>query len=330
MATTKRPARHRVGEPRFVLARSTGGAVIAGASRGGAAGCTATGACPRDGRLDLPDVLGRRPAAAADDADVVKNEAPRVGRHVLRRAEIDVAPLDIARLSGVRLSRQTQLRHGRHPLDRLEHRRRPDGAVDAENRRAPALQLRRELLRRRAVERVAVLFGRHLRDDRPIGHAAHRVDRGADLVHVAERLEDEQVDAAVGQRLRLLAEVLARFVDAGLSPRLDPDAERPDRAGDVGLAACRGGAARDPRPLDVDRLELVGETERAELEAVRAEGIGLDDVGAGAEVVPVNVRDELRLRQVERIEALVDEDPLRVQHRPHRAVADEHAIVEGL
>ena len=117
---------------------------------------------------------------------------------------------------------------------------------------AAPLELRRELLRRRAVERVAVLFGRHLRDDRQVRHAAHGVDRGADLVQVAERLEDEQVDAAVGERLRLLAEILARLVDAGLAPRLDADAERPDRAGDVGLLARRRARAICA-PCDVDR-----------------------------------------------------------------------------
>ena len=65
-----------------------------------------------------------------------------------------------------------------------------------------AIELRRELLRRRAVEAVAVFLGRHLRDDRQVGHRADRGNRRADLVHVAERLEHEQVDAAVGERLR--------------------------------------------------------------------------------------------------------------------------------
>ena len=123
-----------------------------------------------------------------------------------------------------------------------------------------ALELRREPLGRRAVERVAVLLGRHLRDDRQVGHAAHGVDRRADLVQVAEGLEDEQIDAAVGERLRLLAEVLARLVDAGLAPRLDADAERTDRAGDVRLVARR--VPRDPRALRVDRVQLVGQAER--------------------------------------------------------------------
>ncbi len=123
-----------------------------------------------------------------------------------------------------------------------------------------ALELRREPLGRRAVERVAVLLGRHLRDDRQVGQRPHGVDRRADLVQVAEGLEDEEIDAALEQRLRLLAEVLARLVDAGLAPRLDADAERADRAGHVGAVAGR--APRDARAFDVDLVQLVGQAER--------------------------------------------------------------------
>jgi hypothetical protein len=190
---------------------------------------------------------------------------------------------------------------------------------------APLFELRREPLGRRAVERVAILFGGHLRHDRQIGQRPHRVDRRADLVQIAKRLEDEQIDAAFEKRARLLAEVLARFVDADLAPRLDADAQRPDRAGHVGALARR--AARDARPFDVDRDQRVGQTERPELDPVGAEGIGLDDVGAGADVILVDFLDELRPRQVQRIEALVDEHALRVP-RPHRPIADEDPLVQ--
>src|SRR4029079_10471269 len=37
---------------------------------------------------------------------------------------------------------------------------------------------------------------------------------------------------------------------------------------------------------------------------------------------------EVRLGQVQLIERTIEENPLRVQHRPHRAVADEDAGVE--
>ena len=44
----------------------------------------------------------------------------------------------------------------------------------------------------------------------------------------------------------------------------------------------------------------------------------------------MNLGDQIRLRHVQRVEALVDEDTLGVEHRAHGAVADEHPLVEGL
>src|SRR5262249_22563490 len=208
----------------------------------------------------------------------------------------------------------------------IEHRRGTDRAVDADDGGAALLELGRELLRRRAVERVAVLFGRHLGGDRQIGKTSYGVDRGADLVEIAKRLEDEQVDAAVEERPPLLAEVLARLVDAGPPPRLDPYPQRSNRSRDVRLVARR--MARDLRRLLVDRVQPIGEAERSELDAVRAERVRLDDVGAGPDAFLVHFGAQIRLRQVQRVEALVDEDALRVEHRPHRAVANEDPLVE--
>ena len=37
---------------------------------------------------------------------------------------------------------------------------------------------------------------------------------------------------------------------------------------------------------------------------------------------------DLRLREVQRVEALVDEHALRVQHRPHCPIADEDSLLE--
>jgi hypothetical protein len=120
--------------------------------------------------------------------------------------------------------------------------RRTDAAVDADHVGPLRLQRGHELLGRRAVEAVPVLLDRHLRNHRQRADAADRRNRRAELVHVAKRLEDEQVHAPVGQRFRLFAEIHLRFVRAGLPPWLDADAERPHRAGNVGLAG--GGATR--------------------------------------------------------------------------------------
>ena len=48
----------------------------------------------------------------------------------------------------------------------------------------------------------------------------------------------------------------------------------------------------------------------------------------GAHVLLVHLCHQIGLRDVQRVEALVDEHALRIQHRAHGAVADEHALTE--
>ena len=71
----------------------------------------------------------------------------------------------------------------------------------------------------------------------------------------------------------------------------------------------------------------VAETERPELGAVGPEGVRLDDVRAGAQVLLVHFSHQLRRRDIEGVEALVDEHALGVQHRSHGAIADKDPAV---
>ena len=76
-------------------------------------------------------------------------------------------------------------------------------------------------------------------------------------------------------------------------------AERADRAGDQHVPA--GDLARLAREADggrVDRLELVLEQLRRQLAPVGAEGVGLDQLGAGADVARVHRDDALGGAQV--------------------------------
>ena len=75
-------------------------------------------------------------------------------------------------------------------------------------------------------------------------------------------------------------------------------------------------------------MHLVGQAEVAQLDAVGAEGVGLDHVRAVADVGLVDLGDEIGLREVQLVEGAIEEDALGVEHRAHRAVADEHAPIE--
>ena len=47
-----------------------------------------------------------------------------------------------------------------------------------------------------------------------------------------------------------------------------------------------------------------------------------------ADVGLVDLGDEVGLGEVQLVEGAVEEDALRIEHRAHRAVADEHAPIE--
>jgi hypothetical protein len=188
----------------------------------------------------------------------------------------------------------------------------------------PTEQLRPMTSAPSAVGGEAVFARRQLRHDRQGRHRPHAADGGAELGHVAEGLEHEQVDA--GERLGLLAEGRLGLVQAGLAPRLDADAERADRAGHVGLAAGRLPGDADARGVDL--AQAIAQAELGQLEAVGAEGVGLEDVRPGPEVGLVNLGDDVGLGQVQLVERAVEKDALAVEHRAHRAVADEHTRIE--
>src|SRR5438477_5187611 len=140
---------------------------------------------------------------------------------------------------------------------------RPDAAVDADDIGTVRVELGRELLGRDPFEGVAVLFERHRRDDRKLRDVANPLDRRANLGKIGERLEDEQVDPAGFERSGLCAERLARLLDRGRTPGLDPDPERADRSRDVAIRARD--LAGEGGPLLVDLPELAFEAVVAEL-----------------------------------------------------------------
>ena len=98
----------------------------------------------------------------------------------------------------------------------------------------------------------------------------------------------------------------------------------PDRTGHEGRLT--GGLARQAHARLVDGLELLGEAVGGQARAVGAEGVGLDDLGAGLDVFFVDFLDQRGRGEVELIVAAVDEHTLPVQHGPHGAVGDESAL----
>ena len=61
---------------------------------------------------------------------------------------------------------------------------------------------------------------------------------------------------------------------------------------------------------------------------VRSKCIRFDDIDACFYIVRMNLANELRIREIQLIEAPADENAFTAQHRAHCAVADEHALLE--
>ena len=147
------------------------------------------------------------------------------------------------------------------------------------------------------------------------GDFGDRVERRLGVQRVEDGLDQQQVGAAVEQAVDLLAIGVAQIVEGDGAVAGIGDVGR-DRGGAVGRAdarrrrsaACRprrstrvGGVARELRAFEVQLIGDVGQVVIGLRDRGRGEGVGGDDVGAGAQIIGVDVLDRLRLGQDQQI-----------------------------
>ncbi len=238
--------------------------------------------------------LGRRRAAAAADHPRAQRARVRgeLGEVLRRRVRVDDAAAGQAREADVR-QRGERPPVGPHLLERFERGQQPAAVVRADRCDVELVEPLGRLARRHARERLGAFVEGHQRDDRQARDAPHRLDRVDELLEVVERLDHEEVGAAALEDARLLAEELAAH------PRGRRLADRPDRAGDEDVAA--GDLPRLSGQLDrrrVDPLEVVLQELAGQLAAVGAEGVRLDQIGAGVDEADVERDDRLGGAQI--------------------------------
>ena len=192
----------------------------------------------------------------------------------------------------------------------------------------------------------APVDGREREPERQLGgHVRGRDDRGLRVQRVEDRLDEEDVDAALGEGRDLLrvGGPHLRERDGAEGGVLDlrrdgeRDVERPDRAGDEprpSRIVCRppvGGRAREPGALaaHLRRVALervVGLADRGGRERVRRR-----EIRAGGEVRVVDLGHELRAREVQEIRVALDvvrvlaQEVAAILHLREAAPVDEHA-----
>ena len=188
---------------------------------------------------------------------------------------------------------------------------------------------------------AAAVDRREREPERQLGRDVHRRDdRRLRVQRVEDRLDEQQVDAALDERGDLLGVGRAHLREGDRAERgvvdlrrdRERDVERPDRPGDeprpVGSSAVqRSAAARASRAPSTTHLgrealeRVVGLPDRG-----RREGVGGREVGAGREVGVVDLRHDLGARQVEEVGVALDvarvvAQPLARGTRPPRARA---------
>ena len=105
-----------------------------------------------------------------------------------------------------------------------------------------------------------------------------------------------------------------------------PDAQRADITGNEHVfEGSQGHAAGQFDPGAVDLGDLVLQTVARQLEAVCAEGVGLDDVGTGLDVLAMHFTNHGGLGQVEAVEAIFKGDAALVQRGAHSAIGEQRA-----
>ncbi len=169
------------------------------------------------------------------------------------------------------------------------------------------------------------------RDDRQIRDGPDGLHGQAQLLEIGEGLDHEGIHAAFEQPFRLLAKGRPGFLGRDRPQRGEVLPEGADGAEHEDVAPER--LAHVPRQLDAAQIDLAhlrGQAVDAQLEAVGAEGIGLDPVGARLDVLGVNALDDLGLVDVQHVEAGIQRHAAGIQHGAHGAVAQQRAFPETL
>ena len=312
---------------------------------------------------DLGDVLGCGAAAAADDVNETLAH-PRLDQARHLAGALVVLAHGVGQ-AGIGIGDDARLGDGRNLGDVGTHQLGAERAVEAEREGPQVAHGEVERLRRLAGQGAARAVGDGAGDDQRQldAHLVEHGERGKagrlGIQRVEDGLDQQHVGAALDQAARLLGVGLDQLVVADVAEARVVDVGRdgggavgrPHGAGDdarpVGRLG-RYGIGRGARQLCGGHVHLEGEVLHAvvgQRDALRIEGVGADDVGAGLQVGRVDGADRLRLGQHQQVVVALDQLAVigealaavilllqlqALDHGAHRTVDDEDALVGGL
>ena len=289
-------------------------------------------------------MLRRRAAAAAHQGQAVVAHEALVGvAQLLGRQRIVGAVLAEHREPRVGHAGDRHARVLREVAQVLAHLGGTRGAVEADHVDAQRLQRRERRADLRAQQHGPGRLDRHRADQRQVVgagrllRAAGADDRGLRLKEVLGGLHQQGVGAAGDHSLGVLLVGVAQRGVRGVAQRRQfraraHRAQHPAGAA-VGLELVRD-VAGDARALLREFEDALGDLVLPQRRVVGAEGVGLHAVHTGFEVLGVDGPHDVGAGHVEDLVAafelleVVETGVLRLNHRAHRAVRDDHALLE--
>ena len=272
----------------------------------------------RHGLRDRGDMVRRGAAAAADDVDEAGfGEFADQAGHEFRALVIGAEFIGQA---GIRIGADQRVGDAADIRDMRAQILGAERAVESDGRRLGVAHRIPERFRQLAGQQAPGLVGdgagdhdRHV-DAARLADFRDGVEPGLGVQRVEDRLQQQEIGAAVQETVDLLAVRNAQIVegDGAVAGRRHV---RRDRGGAVSRA---DGASDEARfavfSRDLDRgvageagaftAHLIGDVGEVVIglrDRGRGEGVGGDDVGAGAQIFGVNVLDRLRLGQDQQI-----------------------------
>ena len=307
--------------------------------------------CPPEGGDDRPVLRGNRlrgdpchrlaklsdirrgcPAAAADRGGAVLRNLTHLPGKFLRRDVIQGPAVLHPGHPRVRCHNDRCGGNRQEPPHNAAHLLRPQAAVYAQCGDAEALQQGSLPFRRKPGQEFLVSPVRAGRRHRQICGFPRRQDSRLELIGVCHRLDQDQIGAVlcgpddflihidgilkgqIAQRRQHVPGGPEIQRDRGIRPVFQPARF---------LCAVQGSA---------DNGDQISRTRRGILilEAVGAEGIGIDDVRACLQILPVHLYDRIRMKHVPGLREFARFQPVVLQPRPRGAVPDQNLLSQPI
>jgi hypothetical protein len=270
---------------------------------------------------------GCRAATAAHQVDAGLSKAP-AERGEFRRGHFeDRLAVHKSGKPRIGFGGQRHSRMGFHGLDEGKHGLRPGGAVAAHRIGAEALQRDQGSHGIGPAECPAVRLIGHGDEGEAVTAFLHGDQGGPRLLDIHHGFDDKQIDAALQESQYLFFENRHCLLKGQIAEGLDKPARGADVSGNKGLPPHGGRCQPGDGPVD---LPDVFDSILAQLQAVGAEGAGVNNIRTGVRVRPVNFLDGFRVFDDPGLRTDAGRHSALLQLRSHRSVQNEDLVLQKI